>query len=65
MTIDPLEPPFSWIDDDELREKYQRIEASVAAGCVRCEEVCGAPETPTTLEEYKAAYEHWRWHCTM
>lgn len=39
-----------------------------AAGCpheavyVRCDESCRARQTPTTPEEYIAAYRHWRFH---
>lgn len=29
---------------------------------VRCDEECGAFEDPETIEEYKAALEHWRYH---
>ena len=29
---------------------------------VDCDENCGAVEEPTSVEEFRAAYEHWRSH---
>lgn len=43
-------------------DRYSRMEADREAGRVVCDAFCGASDQPETLEEYKAAYEHWRRH---
>jgi hypothetical protein len=41
---------------------YDEINADIDAGYVACDLLCKAKDKPETLEEYKAAYEHWRRH---
>jgi hypothetical protein len=41
---------------------YEEIEEDEANGFVCCDVRCKAKDKPETLEEYKAAYEHWRRH---
>jgi hypothetical protein len=41
---------------------YEEHEARKAAGIVKCDDGCPAKLDPTTLEEYRAAVEHWRHH---
>jgi hypothetical protein len=41
---------------------YEDIEEDEANGFVCCDVRCKAKDKPETLEEYKAAYEHWRRH---
>ena len=42
-------------DSDEIEEDEVK-------GFVRCDIRCQAKDEPNTLEEYIAAYEHWRKH---
>lgn len=40
-------------------------DGSIRQGCeihVECDERCGALEDPQTLDEYKVALDHWRYH---
>jgi hypothetical protein len=46
----------------EYADKYERQDADAEAGLVRCDSFCGAKDEPVTLEEFEAAYEHWRHH---
>jgi hypothetical protein len=48
--------------NERADDRYERMDADVAAGKVRCDEFCGASAEPETDEEYRAAYKHWRHH---
>lgn len=54
------------MDDDniprEYLDKYERQAQDDEAGLVRCDSFCRAKKEPVTLDEYRAALEHWRSH---
>jgi len=46
----------------ENKNSYNTI-ARQARGLVEyCDELCKAKNKPVTLEDYKLAYDHWRYH---
>jgi hypothetical protein len=48
--------------DEKTLKMFEEIRLMETEGVVDCDDNCGALKDPDTEEEYKAAYEHWRWH---